>query len=254
VRTLSVTSPYIRGNEVKQAQKALQKNPFGQPFYRGEIDGEFGPLTASASKDAKFWLGYQTNNVVPGYGQGLHEFLKGEVDLSGPMEQRRKARMARPPETRLRQEMLKIAVSQLGIKESPAGTNKVKFSQWYGMTGPWCAMFVTWCGVQAGLTAFVRGSRWAYCPYMVSDALAGRNGLRARGRSEAPQPGDVVLFDWQASSSSVADHVGIFEKGSRASFTAIEGNTSVSNNSNGGEVMRRERTSGTVELFCYAVR
>lgn len=252
MKTLHVTSPHMRGPEVKAAQKALKNNEYGT-FYRGEIDGEFGPLTNSASKDAKFWLGYTAKNVEPGYGVALHEFLTGKEPLSNAMVKRRKARKARPPEEKLRQDMLKIAVSQIGNNESPAGTNKVKYSTWYGFHAAWCFMFVTWCGEQAGLTAFVRGRLWAYCPFGVADALAGRNGLRARGRSEQPQPGDLVFYDF-GYGDNVARHIGIYEKGTRASFTAIEGNTSVTSDDNGGEVMRRERGEGSVRLFAYAVR
>src|SRR5262245_10969388 len=44
-----------------------------------------------------------------------------------------------PPQTTLRQQALELAVTQLGIKESPSGSNQVKYSDWYGMVGPWCA-------------------------------------------------------------------------------------------------------------------
>jgi hypothetical protein len=253
VKTLSLSSPPLSGADVEAAQKALSTNRFGR-FYRGEIDGEFGPLTNSASKDAKFWLGYETLNVRPGYGAALHEILTGEAKLTGPMDKRRRARRARPPEEKLRRAALDIAIGQLGLEENPSGSNNVKFNSWYGMGKvAWCAIFVSWCGVQAGLNAFDRGSFWAYCPYMVSDATQGRNGLRARGRSEQPQPGDVVLYHF-GNADGVARHVGYFERGSRSQFMAIEGNTSVTSDDNGGKVMRRQRSEAQVRLFAYAVR
>ena len=253
MKTLGLTSPLMRGADVKAAQRALRSNDFGS-FYRGEIDGDFGPLTSSASKDAKFWLGYEAANVRPGYGEPLHEFLTNKVDLSNPMLKRRKARQLRPPEKMLREKMLEIAIGEIGTKESPANSNRVKYTSWYGM-GPvaWCAIFMTWCGEQAGLSAFDRGSLWAYCPFMVADALSARNGLRARGRAEQPQPGDLVLYDF-GYADNLARHVGIFDHGTRAEFSAIEGNTSVTSDDNGGEVMRRERSESQVRLFAYAVR
>lgn len=253
MKTLGLTSPLMRGPDVRAAQKALKKNDYGS-FYKGEVDAEFGPLTASASKDAKFWLGYEAANVRPGYGEALHEFLTNQADLTGAMLKRRKSRQARPPAERMRQEALAIAIGELGTKESPANSNRVKYTAWYGM-GPvaWCAIFCCWCGERAGLSAFDRGRLWAYCPYMVADALEGRNGLRARGRSEQPDPGDLVLYDF-GHQDGVARHVGIFEKGNRDSFTAIEGNTSVTSDDNGGEVMRRQRSGDQVRLFAYAVR
>jgi hypothetical protein len=139
---------------------------------------------------------------------------------------------------------LSRAISQIGVKESPAGSNKVKFSNWYGMVGPWCAMFCTWCfelgagDVHKRCPSFARNVRYAYVPYVVADARAGRYGLRT---TDDPIPGDLVCYDWQG--DTVYDHIGIFEKWipGAQTFTAIEGNTSTSNNSNGGEVMRRTR-------------
>jgi len=252
MKSLTVTSPPTRGNDVTEAQKALRKSKMGS-FYHGELDGVYGPLTGAATKDAKWYCGYEQKNCTSAYGPSLHDVLKGKAKLSDAQKKRREQRLREPAPERKRKKMLQIAVGHIGKKESPAGSNRIQeFSGWYGIVGPWCAMFVTRCGVDAGLSAFQRGSRWAYCPYMVSDALAGRNGLRARGKSEAPQPGDIVLFDWGG--DGVADHVGIFERGNRSSFTAIEGNTSVSGSqSNGGQVLRRNRTGSTVRLFAYAV-
>ena len=72
----------------------------------------------------------------------------------------------------------------------------------------------------------------------MDDARNKRNGLST---TDDPIPGDVVVYDW--SYDTVYDHVGIFEKDlGGGQFSAIEGNTSQSNNSNGGEVMRRTRS------------
>jgi hypothetical protein len=146
-----------------------------------------------------------------------------------------------PPSTTLRELALAAAIAELGVKESPAGSNVVKFSSWYGLTGPWCAMFATWCYETKGDSpSFVRGSRYAYVPYIVSDARGGRYGLSV---ASSPIAGDLVCYDWQRDGEY--DHVGLFEAWTGgSSFTAIEGNTSTSNNSNGGEVMRRTRSTG----------
>lgn len=149
-----------------------------------------------------------------------------------------------PDETEgtLRQKALALAKTQLGITESPAGSNKVKYTNWYGMVGPWCAMFDTWCYVtnehsKAPSPSFVRGERYSYVPYLVADARAGKYGLSVTGD---PIPGDLVCYDWEWNDEF--DHMGMFEKWTGLyTFDAIEGNTSTSNNSNGGQVMRRNR-------------
>lgn len=149
-----------------------------------------------------------------------------------------------------RQAALELAASQIGFKESPAGSNRQKYGVWYGMDGvPWCAIFATWCDLTTGAAggSFVRGERYSYVPYIVADARAGRYGLSV---TADPIPGDLVCYDWQRNGEY--DHVGRFERweDGRTIFSAVEGNTSVSNDSNGGEVMRRSRNvNGQATVF-----
>jgi CHAP domain len=146
---------------------------------------------------------------------------------------------------------LRKAVSQIGVVESPPNTNQNRYGEWYGMNGvPWCAIFVTWCDqmTDAPSRSFACGSRYSYVPYIVSDARLGKNGLAL---TSSPRPGDLVCYDW--SSDGEHDHVGIFESGSPSSFDAIEGNTSTSDNSNGGQVMRRARRSSDGSILFVRV-
>jgi hypothetical protein len=64
-----------------------------------------------------------------------------------------------------------------------------------------------------------------------------------------PEPGDIVFFDWNKDGRY--DHVGIFDsfQPSRIMFWTIEGNTSLSNQSNGGQVMRRVRNFKSNPVF-----
>jgi CHAP domain len=150
------------------------------------------------------------------------------------------------------QQRLKKAQSQLGVKESPANSNKCKYTSWYGMVGPWCAMFVTWCDLNSPAPSgntFKKGSRYAYVPYVLADARLGYYGLSV---TSSPKPGDLVLYDW--SWDGEYDHIGIFESGSSSSWQAIEGNTSLNNNSNGGEVMRRSRSKSDASVVFVRVK
>src|SRR5262245_57358583 len=55
-----------------------------------------------------------------------------------------------PPAKPIREAALTRAVTQLGAKESPSGSNLTKYGDWYGENGvPWCAIFCTWCYEQA---------------------------------------------------------------------------------------------------------
>ena len=141
--------------------------------------------------------------------------------------------------------VLTIAASQLGISESPRGTNRVKYNEWYGINGiPWCAVFVSWVLDKAGLTELhglqnPRGS--AYCPYI-------EKYYRREGRWQSmPQVGAIVLFDWRG--DGVSDHIGFVEQVINEKIITIEGNTSVNDNSNGGQVQRRERFSNQIRGY-----
>jgi hypothetical protein len=75
--------------------------------------------------------------------------------------------------------------------------------------------------------------------------------LRARhrwlDRAQTPQPGDLVVFDWDGGEP---DHVGLVEHAlGRGRVATIEGNTGVGNDSDGGAVLRRERSLPQIAGF-----
>jgi hypothetical protein len=103
-----------------------------------------------------------------------------------------------------------------------------------------------------GSPSFERGSQYAYCPYVVQDARNNKNGLSV---TKDPIPGDLVLFDWDR--DVTFDHIGIFEKWidrPHGVFSSIEGNTGAGNDSNGGQVMRRERSVSMAQVVFVRVR
>jgi hypothetical protein len=156
-----------------------------------------------------------------------------------------------PPSGDAGRARLDKAITQIGTKESPSNSNMTKYGEWYGGNGqPWCGYFVSWCD-QTGWSptaSFDPGRAYAYVPYIVSDAQLGKNGLSITSK---PKAGDLVCFDWDF--EGVFDHVGIFEEGSPSSFRTIEGNTSPSDNSNGGEVMRRSRSTSEAAIVFVRV-
>ena len=243
--TLGLASPLTQGKRVEAAQQRLDKGG----YLRGPVDGVFGEGTGRACRRAKFALGYPTPELKATYGPFLDAYLSGEKRPTPEMRKRAKARALKAAQVPMREKALARAKQQVGVVESPRGSNMNPYGKWYGMNGvPWCAEFVTWCYVTGAKSkAFVMGSRYAYVPYIVADARAGRNGLSV---TRDPKPGDVVCFDWDG---GVADHVGLFQHwlpGAEGSeFLSIEGNTGVGNDSNGGEVLERHRAIGTVECF-----
>ena len=63
--------------------------------------------------------------------------------------------------------------------------------------------------------------------------------------TEGYKPGDVIIYDFPGGAAT--DHTGICESAAADGVTCIEGNTSVSNASNGGEVRRMRRKMNTVK-------
>jgi hypothetical protein len=255
---LVLTSPYVSGPSVKVAQRALAKNPFGN-FYDGEIDGEYGELTAQATYRAKYWVGYKDANLSHAYGEDLHRFLTGEAKTTAAQNLRRRQRRKASRSKPMAEQALAEAIRWIGTKESPPNSNYVEpFIPWWGKTEwgyvvrfPWCAVFTSYCYIKVGSKAFdpKRGLH-RYVPYIVADARAGRNGL-VLVSSGSVNPGNLVCFDWDG---GVADHVGLFEKWvvPGKTFRSVEGNTSGTNagsQSNGGMVAGRERRIEQVECF-----
>jgi hypothetical protein len=261
-------APSVDGPDVEAYKRTIARagrwpwQPFDQSFSNGFAHGKSGNVGETGvagvqrqqDLDDTGWIGEKTFNTLrsirvptgPHAGEmAMDPYAASLIDEAwdrfGGHEPPPK-----PSET-LRELALDKATSQLGTKESPPNSNRVLYSDWYGMVGPWCAMFVTWCYETSGDSpSFVRGQRFAYVPYVLDAARNLQNGLQVV--SDAI-PGDLVLYNWDGGEY---DHIGIFQMWipQSSSFYAIEGNTSQSSDSNGGEVMRRQRSlSGQATTF-----
>ena len=138
-------------------------------------------------------------------------------------------------------DVLKVAAGQLGVTESPAGSNRTKYGVWYGWNGqPWCMMFVQWCFAQAGMPL---PHRTASC----SDMLSWYRKFHPERVVTVPQPRDIIIYNF--------GHTGIVESVAASTITAIEGNTSpgeAGSQSNGGGVFRRKRSRTLVTAYIRA--
>lgn len=259
MKTLHLTTPLMHGPEVKHAQVLLAANVFHQNYQPGPPDGEFGEATARACARAHYWIGDAVSQPV--YADRLEGFLTGRVKLPAMNASRRAHRLELAKQQPLGEKALAYLTTHLGETEHPAGSNYIEFaSGWYMRIkpgqkgGPWCAMAVTRSMVEAGSKSFVRGSAYAFVPYVVNDARAGRNGLSV---THAPVKGDPVAYDWERDGE--ADHIGLFERWvvKGRTFVAVEGNTSSDDHgsqSNGGGVFRRERSVSLVQAFIHVSR
>lgn len=145
------------------------------------------------------------------------------------------------------EKIYQVALAEIGTKESPANTNNQKYGAWFGWNGvAWCAIFVSWCYANAGFQ--LTGLGW---PKGFAGCMDGVSRFTKLGwLTNKPAVGDIVFFDWN--SDGRWDHTGIFAGDiDGVSFKTIEGNTSLTNQSNGGEVMERKRKYGSNVLFVH---
>lgn len=147
------------------------------------------------------------------------------------------------------QTVINKAKSFVGVKESPANSNNVIFNTHYygkavsGSAYPWCAVFL-WdvfrlCNAS---DLFCGGAKCAYTP-----TIANYYKQIGRWHTGSGKPGDLVLY--QFAGSNRINHIGILVKDNGTTITTIEGNTSSSNDANGGAVEIRTRPKTYVKGF-----
>lgn len=239
---LHLTSPLTEGPKVKEAQTLLHTNRWGVNFRPGVVDGQYGSLSAHASRRAKYYLGYSVRSPMYNltFGAQLFSYL---VPVTDPAHQRlplryrlrRALRIRRARRSHRAIKRYNVAFSQVGYQGSGFAGICSKYGAWYGMTcANWCAMFISWCDSQAG------GSfHYAFVPFIVGDAEAGRNGLSL---TDQPRRGKTaVCWDWTG--DGVWDHVELFDENvNSTTIMTIGGNSGSINGVPGGEVLRQERS------------
>lgn len=140
-----------------------------------------------------------------------------------------------------REAVLQIARWQLGVLETPAGSNRQKYGEAYGLNGAaWCMIFVWWVFREAGFNL----KKTASCTEL-------SNAYRAAGQwvTKDLKPGDIAMFDFSGRKTKT-EHCGIVVEVNAGSIVTIEGNTAAGNDCNGGAVMRRTRKMELVSGAC----
>lgn len=141
------------------------------------------------------------------------------------------------------EKILDLARSQIGVKEAPAGSNKVKYNTAYygrevsGSPYNWCCVFQWWLFREAGAPElFYGGEKMSSCTLLHSWYKAQG---QAVDKSEL-KPGDLVFFNFDGR-KGVMNHIGLCERVEPGYVTTIDGNTGTASEANGGAVMRRRR-------------
>lgn len=136
------------------------------------------------------------------------------------------------------EQIIEIAKKEIGYTETPKNSNKTKYGEWFGLNGvAWCGIFVSWCYDKAGIPLRNIGFKKGFAGCQTAVNYFKKNNKI----TTTPEAGDIVFFDWNGDGRY--DHTGLFlKKIDKEHFATIEGNTSVGNDSNGGQVMQRTRS------------
>ncbi len=137
-------------------------------------------------------------------------------------------------------DVIQLALAEVGYKESPPNSNKTKYGEWYGMNGqPWCVIFQQWC--------------FRFCSGMLlrtASTTAMAKWFNSNGRfCSTPQKGALVIFNFRTP-TAWGDHIGLVtDVLSDGKVKTVEGNTSSGNGGsqdNGGCVAVKTRKSNIV--------
>jgi hypothetical protein len=115
-RALQLTNPLMTGPDVKEAQRLLTRSKFGS-FEPGAVDGEYGEISAGATRRAKWELGYPDGSVNGSFGPQLKAFLAGKKPLPRRFQQRRTKRLA--------QARSEKGIRKRGLRRPPGGVHRL---------------------------------------------------------------------------------------------------------------------------------
>lgn len=144
------------------------------------------------------------------------------------------------------EEVIAYALSFEGTVESPLGSNKVIFNDWYyggrdnyGITAAWCDTFQSYVDAHCGVPVGPGPKGSAYTPshyeWFKRNSLAG----------QTPKIGALVFFDFPGDGVNRISHVGRVVEIKANGIWCIEGNTDEKGGRTGGKVMKKFRTFGS---------
>ncbi len=247
-RDLFLSTPHLGGPDVKVLQQALNTCLTAHHLAAIEVDGDYGPDTASAVRRAGYLLGALDQTLAQGAPAGLQRLIMNP-------DSRNKAQLARAA-ARAKEatrdgeavsQVLAWCESKVGMTERPANSNRgPEIDTWqkeFGIAGTyWCGAFAAY--PLRAVAAIPIPNGVVYTPNIISYAKTRTNGFGSWHPWPQRRPGDLVLFKFPGVSRDPCDHVGVYA----GDDWTIEGNTSSGTGSqnNGGGVYKRKRPASQI--------
>lgn len=226
--TLKLTSPMMKGEDVKEFQTKVTKHGFNC----GTIDSIYGQKAKAACVAFQKAKGLSADGIC---GAKTWAALDGAVSPAKPSAPS-SGGSTKITEMSLRQKVVNEAKKYLGCKESD-GSHKVIIDGYnahkplarnYRMkyTGSWCATFVSFVAIQCGLTDIMPTE--CSCGKMIE--LYKKIGRWEENDAYVPKIGDILMYDWddngKGDDTGWPEHVGIVVEVSGNNMKIIEGNKS----------------------------
>lgn len=154
-RILQLANPHMTGEDVEYAQQLLTRNPFGN-FQPGDVNGEYGDITAAAAYRAKWLLGFEDQDCTLSFEPRLAAYLDGSVQLDPDYAKRREERLGKAGDEKAIRRRI-VANALWGVRN----TARIDYDQGglrlAGLARPRllplatdCSAFVTLCYAWAG--------------------------------------------------------------------------------------------------------
>ena len=243
-----------RGNSAASVQKALDyiktQSKKVMIYTAHQHYDLYKSLVAKRGANCAWWEPRYNLKAGPHAGVDLWQYsesykcsyISGEVDINKlrgkskplswfttPTPKTVKTGVKKTPDILLTQ-----ARSWIGCKESDGSHKKIidlynsyrPLPRGYKVkyTDAWCATFVSACVIASNYVDLIPIE--CSCAQMIK--LAQKMGVWVEDEKRTPNPGDLILYDWQDSgkgdNKGTPDHVGLVEKVTDGTITVIEGN------------------------------
>lgn len=143
---------------------------------------------------------------------------------------------------KLNEEAIKVAISQLGVRETTGNNDGVQVEKYLRSIGlgkgySWCMAFIYWCVSEAAVKCGVK-----YNPLVKTGGVLKQWQTTVCKRTKTPTANSIFIMDY----GKGLGHTGFVERVEGDIIHTIEGNTNNDGSREGIGVFRRSRKVGTI--------